>query len=526
MVLQFGSPLVTPAGVTRPVGPGDDRPERLLLDAVARNPAVNVKILISQPVIDSHLVATGAVLVPVVGAVLVLLVGGFLEMLGVGTTLDEVERYFEHSAQPLRNIKGATSSVFGPTHAKLAIVDGKTAVSIASPLIQGYYGDAAHAIDDPRRGNYRGIPVHDVSFAVTGPVVYDLHETYRLHWNVVASTDNQITPLPQPPPSPTDLGGLDAFASLQVVRTLAGGRFDDPKDGEKGVLEAYLRAIANAESFIYMENQYLTNDTIGTALLQALTDPKRPNLNVIVLVNIHPDVPGYSGWQRNLIDRIRQGMVKAGLSQESRKRFGVFTRWTHEAAKPPGQPRARIAPNYIHAKVAIVDNSIATLGSANLDGASLDYFQVLHALHFGDVRNSEVNFLVLNNIENQPETPVVDNLRRSLWAEHLGIEDAGGNPDPGNQMLALQNQPAGGWVELWRNVAAEKLEALKAHPENPVRVRVLPWPDAGKTLSEPREHLAALLGKPENALGLDTVAGTRRFSFKEGRYQDKTPDLG
>ena len=41
---------------------------------------------------------------------------------------------------------------------------------------------------------------------------------------------------------------FDGYATVQVVRTLDTGRFDDPKDGEKGILEAYLRAIANAKS--------------------------------------------------------------------------------------------------------------------------------------------------------------------------------------------------------------------------------------------------------------------------------------
>src|SRR5262249_28524181 len=134
----------------------------------------------------------------------------------------------------------------------------------------------------------------------------------------------------------------DALASLQVVRTLAAGTFTDPfidlSKGEKGVLEAYLRAIANAQSFIYLENQYFTDDAVGTALLRALTDPARPDLNVILLLNIAPDVPCYPRWQRKLIARIQEGMVKANLTEQQRRRFGVFTRWTHEAAAPPDRP--------------------------------------------------------------------------------------------------------------------------------------------------------------------------------------------
>jgi phosphatidylserine/phosphatidylglycerophosphate/cardiolipin synthase-like enzyme len=523
MVFTFGAPALT-AQQLRAVGAMDQRPERLLLNALQRNPNIDIRILINDPDPDVHLIlaAAGAVvLLPGLG-LLALIIAGLAWAFGAATSVDEVREYFESTALLKKHIQGATTSFLGPTHAKLAIVDGKTAVSIASPFDQGYYGDASHLIDDPRRGSKDNVPIHDVSLAVTGPVVYDLHETYRMHWNDVTPQADHLATIAVPPEA-QNLDGHDAFASLQVVRTLDTGRFDEPAKGEKGVLEAYLRAIANAESYIYLENQYLTNDTIGAALLAALTDPGRPNLNVVLLVNIEPDIPRYPRWQRKLITRIREGMVSAGQTEAQRKRFGAFTRWTHEPAVMPDRPRPRIAPNYVHSKVGIVDGTWATLGSANLDGASLDYFQLGHALHLGDVRNTEVNFLILNGIEEQPATPAVDILRRRLWSEHLGLEAASGIPNPEDPLLVTA--PPGGWVQLWHSRAAEKLAALKADPANPKRIRILPWPEVDETLDAPREHLAALLGVDKKQLGVDPVGGTRRFSFKKGTWRDPTVEI-
>ncbi len=520
IVFQFAPPVPS-ATALRAVTANDDRPERLLLTAVGRTPPVDVRILLNRPVIDGHLIGASLVL-PGLGLLIVIIGGLIAQAFGAGTSLDEVREYFQSTTLPAKHLQGATTSVFGPTHAKLAIVDGTTAVSIASPFDQGYYGEAAHAIDDPRRGSSDSVPIHDVSFAVTGPVVSDVHNTYRLHWNAVAEASDQLAAITPPPPQ-TNLGDLDAFASLQVVRTLGSGRFTDPADGEKGVLEAYLRAIANAQTFIYLENQYFTNDAVGTALAHALTDPGRPDLNVILLMNINPDIPCYPRWQRKLVARIREAMQKAGQSDQQRRRFGVFTRWTHEAAAPPDRPNPRIAPNYLHSKVAIVDNLWATVGSANLDGASLDFFQVLHAVQFGDVRNSELNFLILNGIEQQPQTAAVDLLRRRLWAEHLGLDAADGTPNPNDPLLDAA--PAGGWVELWRSQADAKLTGLKNAPGTVLKPHILPWPDVDSTLNHPREHLAALLGKEQDALGLDPIMGSRRFQFKQGTWRDKTAEL-
>ncbi|WP_143268516.1 phospholipase D-like domain-containing protein [Amycolatopsis vastitatis] len=518
MVLQFDDPPPTVAQ-PRGVRAQDARPERLLLDAVNAPRAVDVRLLLNRPQLDGHLVGASLV-IPGLGLVIVL-IGGLALALGKGTSLNEVRTYFDGTLLPKKKIEGATTSVFGPTHAKLAIVDGLKAVSIASPFDQGYYGDAEHAVDDPRRGNKDNVPIHDVSFAVNGPAVLDLHNTYRLHWNAVTDEADHLGEISPPPPQ-TDLDGLDAVASLQVVRTLGSGRFTDPADGEKGVLEAYLRAIANAQDYIYLENQYLTNDAIGNALLQALVDPARPKLNVILMINIDPDIPCYPRWQRKLVTRIRQGLIDAGQPEARRRRFGAFTRWTHEAAT--ADHRARVVPNYLHSKVGIVDGKWATLGSANLDGASLDYFQFLHALHFGDVRNSEANFLILNGIEGAAATPVVDAMRRRLWAEHLGLETADGRPNPQDPLL--DTPPDGGWVERWHTRAGEKLKALGEHPGTPVRIRVLPWPSADETLNSPREHLAELLGKTVfDDLGFDPISGTRRFSFKTGLFRDKAPEV-
>ena len=102
-----------------------------------------------------------------------------------------------------------------------------------------------------------------------------------------------------------------------------------------------------------------------------------PQLKVIILLDIAPDVPTYPFKQRRLITRIRRAI---GQTPTGPQRFGVFTRWTHETfaerlptnPPPSRDPRPRILQVYVHAKAGIIDNTWATVGSANLDGLSLD----------------------------------------------------------------------------------------------------------------------------------------------------------
>ena len=74
-------------------------------------------------------------------------------------------------------------------------------------------------------------------------------------------------------------------APLQIVRSITPGTVNK---GEKGVLEAYRKAIFNANDFIYLENQYFTNKYIMGALKKALEN--NPDLQLIMLINEVPDV--------------------------------------------------------------------------------------------------------------------------------------------------------------------------------------------------------------------------------------------
>jgi hypothetical protein len=80
-------------------------------------------------------------------------------------------------------------------------------------------------------------------------------------------------------------------------------------------------------------------------------------------------------------------------------------------------------------------------------------------------------------------------------------------------------------VELWRERADTKLAGLKTAPGTVVPPCVLPWPEADEKLNHPREHLASLLGKDQADLGLDPIAGSRRFQFKQGTWRDAATPL-
>lgn len=444
---------------------------------------------------------------------------------------DEVEEYFANT-----NVFTDALEDSQLLHIKMVVVDGETAFVIGSTMKQGYFNDQEHAIRDARHGG-RGL-MHDVSLSVQGPAARYVDQTFTTLWNA-GRTGTSVSPDAQQPEADTEV-------SVQVLRTLPGRLFTseepDPDTenlpfGETGILEAYQRAIMKAEEYIYIEDQYFTSDEIVTALKLRMAE--KPDLEVILVLNLKPDIPGYQKKQTALINDLRKSL---GANSD---RLGVFTMWSNDA----DQPTYEITPIYVHAKLALIDDKWATVGTANLDGASLNQRQwglilagvfeqqsklvkVLLTL-FSPVllalsavasvavsllalaargnpslsafildsirkevagttqhanphrerqppRHPELNLVLYNDIAGQKPTDKIRELRESLWTEQLGAA-----PAPA--------RPAGGWLQQWRLAADDYLQKVRDAADgtsngDPTLTRILPWTPQ----DTPESYLAAL----------------------------------
>jgi phosphatidylserine/phosphatidylglycerophosphate/cardiolipin synthase-like enzyme len=259
-------------------------------------------------------------------------------------------------------------------HARAMIRDGVEAIIMGSSIKQGYFSDTRHAIRDAR---HNGSLLHDVNVRVTGPAVAQISKTFATIWKVKNGALDTITIKPEDIPKGTGPN----VASVQVLRTLPGGTFTSttPGDeflphGETGILEAYQRAIANAERFIYFENQYFTSPDIVDALIARMnadTEPlKSKKLNIILVLNIVPDLPGYPDRQVQYVKQLK------AVAEATGHKLGVYSLWSRSlTVESNNQKKFEIMPIYVHSKSAIIDDTWATTGTANLDGTSMNYHQ-------------------------------------------------------------------------------------------------------------------------------------------------------
>jgi phosphatidylserine/phosphatidylglycerophosphate/cardiolipin synthase-like enzyme len=498
----------------------DFRPERVLIDQAQHGRQVRVML---PTVKINWAIAAVDFLLLLIPAILILAsdVGKSWKIFSIlfgstpGGGFSAVNDYFK-AAGSTTDVEPFEVTLFNRVHAKLVMVDDMEAIVIGSPFSQSYWDTHAHHVFEPRRGSASGepVPVHDVSAAVRGPAVKDMHDAFRLHWNLGRPAAQQVAPI-TPAAAITVPNPGESIASLQLVRTLNGGVFPGLHDGELGILEAYLRAIEMAQTYIYFENQYFTNETIGNALIAALNDHGRPNLQIIILLNVSPDIPLYPVWQSNLIERIRKE------AKGNANRVDFFTAWTHDPPIQGGklnQQNPMIMANYVHTKVGIIDGKWATFGSANLDGASLDYTELIHALQFGDNRNHELNYCIFNDT-GFPSTDAIDVLRKALWSEHLGIAAT-------DARLASNPANDAGWLALWKATAESKRAGLATSPAtiNPALGRVLRYPEnaiSGVPLLLPwtNPERDFLKSSGINLTNLDLIEQTRAYNFHDGAWQ-------
>jgi len=295
-------------------------------------------------------------------------------------------------------------------------------------------------------GQARGIPLwHDVHTKVVGPAAYDLAQNFADRYlkadtklrikaanKMWAASDYKKTSEYKKYPE-TDALILDrGFESKADVRKEIGNyknqsnvsttllssnesysqgavfaqilrTYDPYKD--YSIWDVYKNLLSMAEKSIYIESQYAFEDTdmsgsdVNSALMNNIVNNKQ--LKVIIVAPVMPD---------NYDDKIRANLKK--LMEASQKDI-----WKSNVACYSLQSMlgARRLPIYVHAKLAVVDDTWAIVGSANLDSMGVS--------HYGYLIKGSSEIAILVNGKDQALA-----LRRKLVQEHLGSMSPS-NPD-------------------------------------------------------------------------------------------------
>jgi phosphatidylserine/phosphatidylglycerophosphate/cardiolipin synthase-like enzyme len=364
----------------------------------------------------------------------------------------------------------------GSHHQKLVVLrhPGRPELDIAYAggidLCHSRHDDEMHAGDSQRQpmsAPYGSRPPwHDVQLAIRGPAVGDLETVFRERWddpNPVTRNpvrrvqdrlqreDTHAEPLPPQQPDPPTAGRQ----TVQVLRTYpARGRSSYPfaPNGERSVARGYRKALSRARELVYLEDQYLWSRDVAEPFARALAD--NPELRLIAVLPRHPDQDGRLSMPPNLVGRAEALRV---LYEAGGDRVAVYAVENHAGV-----------PVYVHAKVCIIDDDWACVGSANLNRRSWTH-------------DSELACAVIEAADQGPRSPqsptsqqavsasdsFASRLRSTLAGEHLDHPDT------------AQLHPPRAMFDLFARSAA-RLDAWHAAgrrgPRPPGRLRSYPTP--------------------------------------------------
>lgn len=212
---------------------------------------------------------------------------------------------------------------------------------------------------------------HDVYLEVTGPSATDVHHNFVQRWNEASDRavedGNWNGDAADQLPFPNVASAPQGTSRVQVQRMLHAGRYFDghptpegqPFDaarGERSIAEQYVRAIDAARRTVYLENQAIPIMEIASPLARAL----ERGVDVVLLVPTKPEAYVFA----------------ARKDPSERSRFeGVELLGRHPnflLAGIAGRDARDPDPLYVHAKLMIIDDAWATIGSCNLHAFSLN----------------------------------------------------------------------------------------------------------------------------------------------------------
>jgi phosphatidylserine/phosphatidylglycerophosphate/cardiolipin synthase-like enzyme len=245
-------------------------------------------------------------------------------------------------------------------------------------------------------------PWHDVQVEIRGPAVGDVETVFRERWedpqpltrnplhrlrDALQREDSTPGPLPARLPDPAPCGDH----AVQLLRTYPHRRrpYSFAPAGERSIARGYRKVLARASRLVYFEDQYLWAPEVVATFAEALAT--RPDLRVIAVIPRYPDEDGRVTRAAELVGRAR---AMRSLRRAGGDRFAVY-----------GLENQQSTPVYVHAKVFVVDDVWAVVGSDNVNLRSWTF-------------DSELSCAVLD-----PSGRYARDLRLTLAREHLDRAD-------------------------------------------------------------------------------------------------------
>lgn len=344
----------------------------------------------------------------------------------------------------------------GSQHQKIVVIDDELVFSGGMDVSTNRWDTRDHPVVSEERDGPDGEygPLHDVQMVSSGPVVADFAQLVRWRWQRVADESpidmreeariDENAPLPDA--WPEDFPPLFENVECALARTIP---FMDEVEPAQEVRHMLLDLIGEAESVIYIENQFTTRQEIAEALNKQLK--LKPNLSVIIVSSYEPK--GKFECEAFWASRIEfKAILEKGIDPNRVK-------LTYSSIE---DMQGRKAYKRIHSKVMTIDNKYLVIGSSNLSNRSMTLDTEIDTVIFGNSKDNRA---------------CIEQVRNDLLAEHTG-RDIDAMPEIFNSQYPvealMQGQIAHGYVltevrdEVFTEHSVKNVFRALSDPEEPL----------------------------------------------------------
>jgi len=383
-----------------------------------------------------------------------------------------------------RRIKCVAHPAFTPVtwshHQKIAIVDDQVAFVGGVDLCYYRFDDHRYFVTDPNGVMWPGkdygnlcfapetngkdlkdlvdrkliprMPWHDIMMMISGPSVQDVVHNFIARWNHAMSTTpkwKKVTHLVEGstyliPLKTSDASNIQLLPEeniyqgykVQILRSISSWSCGLPED-ERSIYKAYMSSIKNAQYYIHIENQYfitsidgeLPKNRIARAIFTRVCKAIENNetFRVVVILPVFPagslaDIStktvtlyqfrSICRSEGSLLDQLKQRYPHVDIGRyvsfHCLRNWGILLqKYVHEQI-------------YVHAKIMLVDDRIAIIGSANINDRSMRGSRDSEIAAYIEPGTDDT--MIDSQMNGQPfrVSKFVHELRLRLWRDYLG----------------------------------------------------------------------------------------------------------
>jgi cardiolipin synthase A/B len=246
-------------------------------------------------------------------------------------------------------------------HRKLVIIDGVTG------YVGGFNVGDEYLGLDPKFGYWR-----DTHLRLEGSAVHAMQTRFILDWNQASASRDISLDYRYFPDFP-----FTGKAGVQIVTSGPDSEWEQIKNG-------YIKMISSAKKSIYIQTPYFIPDA---SLLDALRIATLSGIDVRIMI---PNKPDHMFVYWATFSYIGE-MLKAGA------RIYIYDN------------------GFIHAKTIVVDDELASVGTANIDVRSFRLNFEVNAFIYDIELSKELGSIFLNDIKLSKELTTEEYLKRPLW---------------------------------------------------------------------------------------------------------------